>query len=136
MTIYLPTNLCPWSSIISCRQHKHSLISGLSGENCFLQRIIRPGERLDCAAFACHNKQCVQEETGKSSCKENEYLSGILGQLPAHTLSSIFQTNCSVVSSANRLHPLPGLLAFNKMKLPAWACEVFFTITYWYISIY
>lgn len=98
---------------------QHSLISGPSGENCFLQRITKPGERLDCAAFGCHTKPGVQEETRKHLSKENEHLSGMLGQLPAHTLSSVFQINCSVVSSVNSLHPLPGLLVFNKMKLPA-----------------
>lgn len=97
---------------------QHSLISGPSSDNCFLQRITKPGERLDCAAFGCHNKPGVREEAGKPVSKENEHLSGILGQLPAHTLSSVFQTNCSVVSSANSLRPLPGLLIFYKMKLP------------------
>jgi len=97
---------------------QHSFISGPSGENCFLRRIAKPGESLDCADFCCHSKPGVQEETGKPLSKENEHLSGILGQLPAHTLSSVFQTNCSVVSSANSLRPLPGLLVFHKMKLP------------------
>lgn len=54
-------------------------VSRSSGENCFLQRITEPGERLDCAALDCHNKPGVQEETEKHLSKENEHLSGILG---------------------------------------------------------
>lgn len=68
--------------------------------------------------FAVLLNNDLQEETRKSASRENEHLSGVLGQLPDHTLGSVFQTNCSVASSVNRLQTLPRLLAFHKIKLP------------------